>query len=383
MIYLDNSATTPPYQEVIESFSKVSSRYYGNPSSLHQFGMEAENLLTRARGQLADLLGVQPKEMVFTSGGTEGNNLAIKGAAFQYQTRGKHIITTSIEHDAVHEPFKQLEQFGFEVTYVPPDQNGFVHAKDIESAIREDTILISVIHVNNEIGSIQPVEEIGSMLRKYPKVLFHVDHVQGVGKVPLNIKGANIHLCTISGHKFHGLKGTGALYIREGLVLSPLLSGGAQEFQLRSGTENVAGAVSLAKALRMTMDQYEINIDRVSGMKEKLMKELAKGEGIKVNTPASQSAPHIVNLTVKGVKAEVLLHSLEEKGIFVSTTSACSSKKKQPSKTLLAMGRSEEEANETIRLSLSYLNVKDDVDYVVQSIFVSIEQLKEVMRDSK
>lgn len=383
MIYLDNSATTPPYQEVLESFLKVTSRYYGNPSSLHRFGMEAENLLSRARRQVADLLGVQPKEVVFTSGGTEGNNLAIKGAAFQYQTRGKHIITTSIEHDAVHEPFKQLEQFGFDVTYVPPDQYGFVHAKDIESAMREDTILISVIHVNNEIGSIQPVEEIGNMLRKYPKVLFHVDHVQGVGKVPLNIKGANIHLCTISGHKFHGLKGTGALYVREGVSLSPLLSGGAQEFQLRSGTENVAGAVSLAKALRMTMDQYEINIHHMLSMKEKLMKKLAKGDGMTVNTPASQSAPHIVNLTVKGVKAEVLLHSLEEKGIFVSTTSACSSKKKQPSKTLLAMGRSEEEANGAIRLSLSYLNRNDDVDYIVQSIFASIEQLKEVMRDSK
>ncbi|HWO97310.1 MAG TPA: cysteine desulfurase family protein [Bacillus sp. (in: firmicutes)] len=383
MIYLDNSATTPPYQEVIESFSKVSARYYGNPSSLHQFGVEAENLLSRARHQVAGLLGVQPREVVFTSGGTEGNNLAIKGAALQYQARGKHIITTSIEHDAVHEPFKQLEQFGFDVTYVPVDRNGFVHTEDIESAIRPDTILVSVIHVNNEIGSVQPIEEIGHMLRKYPKILFHVDHVQGVGKVLLNIKEANIHLCTISGHKFHGLKGTGALYIKEGLILSPLLSGGSQEFQLRSGTENVAGAVSLAKALRMTMDQYEINIQRVSGMKERLMKELAKGERITVNTPVSQSAPHIINLTVKGIKAEVLLHSLEKKGIFVSTTSACSSKKKQPSKTLLAMGRSEEEANEAIRLSLSYLNINDDVDYVVQSIFASIEQLKEVMRDSK
>ncbi|MFC3883244.1 cysteine desulfurase family protein [Bacillus songklensis] len=383
MIYLDNSATTPPYPEVVDSFSKVSTHYYGNPSSLHQFGMEAENLLTRAREQMAELLGVQSKEIIFTSGGTEGNNLAIKGVAFQYQTRGKHIVTTTIEHDAVHRPLQQLEQLGFDVTYVPVDQHGFVSTEDIESAIRPDTILVSVIHVNNEIGSVQPVIEIGKMLKKHPKVVFHVDHVQGVGKVPLNIREANIHLCTISGHKFHGLKGTGALYIKEGVVLSPLLSGGSQEFQLRSGTENVAGAVALAKALRLTMDHYQKNVHRISAMKEQLIKALEKHDGIVVNTPVEHSAPHIVNITVKGLKAEVFLHSLEKKGIFVSTTSACSSKKKQPSKTLLAMGRSEEEADQAIRISFSYLNIEEDVNYIIQSIFTSIEQLKEVMRDSR
>jgi cysteine desulfurase len=379
---LDNSATTPPYQEVIESFSKVSSRYYGNPSSLHQFGAEAENLLTRARHQVSDLLGVHPKEIVFTSGGTEGNNLAIKGAAFQYQKRGKHIITTLIEHDAVHEPIKQLEAFGFDVTYISVDENGFVNPDDIQSAIRMDTVLVSVIHVNNEIGSIQPIKDIGKMLQNYPKIIFHVDHVQGVGKVPLNIQEANIHLCTISGHKFHALKGMGVLYIKEGIQLSPLFSGGAQEFQLRSGTENVAGAVSLAKALRMTMDQYETNMETMTNMRETLRNGLKSIEGVIVNTPETQAAPHILNFTVKGMKAEVLLHSLEEKGIFVSTTSACSSKKKQPSKTLLAMGRSEEEANAAIRLSLSYMNINDNLDYIIQSISQSIEQLKKVMRDS-
>ncbi|MBM7701200.1 cysteine desulfurase family protein [Metabacillus iocasae] len=380
MIYLDNSATTKPYKEVVDSFVKVSSTYYGNPSSLHKFGVQAENLLTYAREQVSSLLQVQFNEVIFTSGGTEGNNLAIKGAALQHQGRGKHIVTTTIEHDSVHEPFKQLEQLGFSVTYVPVNENGFVEVADIEKAITNETILVSLIHVNNEVGAVQPVKEVGMLVKNYPKVIYHVDHVQGLGKVPLNIKDAHIDLCTISGHKIHGLKGTGVLYIRDGVTLFPLVSGGSQELQKRSGTENVAGIVSFAKALRLTVQNQAEHIKKMERIKEKLINRLVQHERIVMNTARMNTAPHIINITIRGMKAEVLVHSLEEKDIFVSTTSACSSKTKKPSKTLMAMGRSMSDANEAIRISLSHLNNEDELEIIVSALFETIDELKKVMR---
>ena len=214
MIYFDNSATTKPFPEVIDSFVKVSADYFANPSSLHAFGGQAEKLLSQARTQAAKLLSVKSNELIFTSGGTEGNNLAVKGSALFYKNRGKHVITTEIEHPSVKEPFKQLEAIGFDVTCIPVDSNGRVNVTDIEQAIRHDTILVSVMHVNNEVGSIQPIKEIGRLLQNYPKIVFHVDHVQGIGKVPLKLNECHIDLCTISAHKFHGLKGTGLLYIQ-------------------------------------------------------------------------------------------------------------------------------------------------------------------------
>ncbi|WP_110114123.1 cysteine desulfurase family protein [Bacillus sp. CGMCC 1.16541] len=380
MIYLDNSATTKPYKEVVDSFVKVSSTYYGNPSSLHKFGVQAENLLTHAREQVASILDAKFNEIIFTSGGTEGNNLAIKGVALQHQGRGKHIITTTIEHDSVHEPFKQLEQLGFSVTYIPVNEDGMVKPSDVEKALTDETILVSVIHVNNEVGMIQPVKEIGQLLKAYPKVIYHVDHVQGFGKVPLNIKQAHIDLCTISGHKIHGLKGTGVLYVRDGITLFPLLSGGSQELQKRSGTENVAGIVAFAKALRLTTQHQAEHIDKMNGIKEKLIKSVSHHEHIIINTQLTHSAPHIINMTIRGIKAEVLVHSLEEKGIFVSTTSACSSKTKKPSKTLVAMGRSMSDADQAIRISLSHLNNENDVKAIVEALITTIDELKKVMR---
>lgn len=379
MIYFDNSATTKPYKEVLDSFVKVSTDYYGNPSSLHQLGGTSEQLLSVARKQVAQLLKVKPSEILFTSGGTESNNLAVKGTAVMYRGRGKHIITSEIEHASVREAVEQLKDFGYEVTYLPVDQDGRVSVNDVEKTIRPDTTLVSIIHVNNEVGTIQPIKEIGLLLEKYPKILFHVDHVQGVGKVPIDFHGCGIDLCSISGHKFHGLKGTGALYIREGLRISPLFSGGSQESKHRSGTENVAGMVAMAKALRLTVDQCEKNRSKMNEINQVLCTELEKIKEITVHSPKENSAPHILNFSIKGLKGEVFVHALEEKGIFVSTTSACSSKQTSVSKTLLAMGIPLDSAKGSIRLSLSHENTLEEAIFVIKTIKEMINQLGEVI----
>lgn len=380
MIYFDNSATTKPFKEVIDSYVKVSSDYFGNPSSLHKIGGMAEQLLSQARNQLAKLLKIDPAELFFTSGGTESNNLAIKGTALMYKGRGKHIITTEVEHASVRESMEQLKQIGYSITYVQPDKDGRIHLEDIKNALRSDTILVSVIHVNNEVGTIQPIKEIGDLLKNYPKVLFHVDHVQGVGKVPLDFHNWGIDLCSISGHKFHGLKGTGALFIRKGLNISPLFSGGNQESKYRSGTENVAGMVAMAKALRMTMDLRTERLQEMKEIMKRLREELQNIEKVTIHTPEKGSAPHVFNFSILGFKGEVFVHSLEEKGIFVSTTSACSSKQTSVSKTLLAMGVPDEKAKGAIRLSLSYVNTMDEAKQVIKAIKETINQLCEVIK---
>jgi len=380
MIYFDNSATTKPFPEVIDSFIKVSAEYFGNPSSLHNFGGLAEKLLSQARSQAAKLLSVQPNEIYFTSGGTEGNNLAIKGAAFANNKWGRHLITTTIEHPSVREALKQLESFGFDVTEIPVDINGRVNVKTIENAIREDTILVSVMHVNNEVGTVQPIREIGQLLKSYPKIKFHVDHVQGVGKVLLNINDCHIDFCTISAHKFHGMKGTGLLFVRDGVKINPLLNGGGQEKNIRSGTENVAGAVSLAKALRLIMEKQQKEFTHLSLLSKQLREGLSKIEGVAINTPETHAAPHIINFSIPHLKSEVFVHALEEKDIYVSTTSACSSKQKTISGTLSAMGVPEERAGSAIRLSLSYTNTVDEVNRALTAIKETIEELRKVMK---
>lgn len=380
MIYLDNSATTKPYKEVLDSFIKVSSDYFGNPSSLHEFGGKAERLLMQAREQIAHLLNVKNCEVYFTSGGTESNNLAIKGTALMHRKRGSHIITTGIEHASVRETADQLKELGFRITVIEPDKNGVVHAEDIEKEITQETVLVSVMHVNNEIGSIQPINEIGEMLRKHERVIFHVDNVQGIGKVPLDLYQARVDLCTISAHKFHGLKGNGVLFIRDGLRLSPILSGGNQEWRMRSGTENVAGIVAMAKALRLTMDNMERHLKRLTSIKTYIMKEMGRIEGITVHTPEKNSAPHIINFSIKGFKAEVFVHALEERGIYISTTSACSSKKSAPSSTLMAMGIPEKDAKSAVRVSLSYENTKEEAEIFIQAVKETVIRLREVMK---
>ncbi|MFJ5715920.1 cysteine desulfurase family protein [Neobacillus sp. NPDC093127] len=379
MIYFDNSATTKPYKEVLDSFMTVSSEYFGNPSSLHGLGGQAEKLLSQAREQVAKLLEVKPSEIYFTSGGTEGNNLAIKGAASVNRNRGRHLITSSVEHPSVRAAMEQLEQEGFEITYLPVDEAGRISAADVEKAIRKETILISIMQVNNEVGTVQPIEEVGNILKKYPAILFHVDAVQGIGKVPLSLTENRVDFCSISGHKFHGLKGTGALYIREGARLAPLFSGGSQERKMRSGTENVAGAVALAKALRITMAKSIAGTAKMKKIQSMLRTGLNGIEGININTPIEDAAPHILNFSLNGMKSEVFIHALEQREIFVSTTSACSSKKKSPSKTLLEMGVPESSAESAVRISLSFDNTEAEAGTVIEAIEKTVNQLRKVM----
>ncbi|GCD81520.1 aminotransferase V [Parageobacillus thermoglucosidasius] len=380
MIYLDNSATTKPFPEVVDSFVTVATKYFGNPSSLHELGMKAERLLTQAREQIAAALGVKPNEIIFTSGGTEANNFAIKGVALQYRHRGNHIITTAIEHPSVSETCQQLEQLGFEVTYLPVNENGLVTVEEVKKALRDDTILVSIMHVNNEVGAIQPVEEIGALLAQYPKTIFHVDRVQGISKVPLDMKKAHIDLCTMSAHKFHGLRGAGILYVRQGVRLSPLLAGGGQEMQLRSGTENVPAIVAMAKALRMSLEKYDKQIDYLLEVKQAWIDALKTIPFIQINTPLAHSAPHIINFSLNGIKPEVFVHELEKHDIFVSTTSACSSKKKAPSKTLLAMGVDDRRAESGIRISLSFENTLEEIPTAISAMKKAIENLREVSK---
>lgn len=379
MIYFDNSATTKPYLEVLNSFVTVSRDYFGNPSSLHDFGGKAEKLLTQTREQLAKLLEVKSSEIYFTSGGTESNNLAIKGTALVNKNKGRHLITTKIEHASVSNAMKQLEQNGFEITYLPVDPNGRVQIDMLEKAIRPDTILVSIMLVNNEVGTIQPIKEIGMVLKKYPSILFHVDAIQAIGKVPLALKDNRIDMCSISGHKFHGLKGTGVLFIRDGLMLSPLFSGGNQERKIRSGTENVAGMVAMAKALRITLEKSAAGIETMKEIGQILRAGLGKIEGLQIHTPIENSAPHIINFSINGLKSEVLINDLSGKEIFVSSTSACSSKRKTPSSTLLAMGVPQSLAESAIRISLSFDNTKEEAKTVVAAIQVAANQLRKVM----
>lgn len=382
MIYFDNSSTTKPYPEVIDSFTKVSVDFFGNPSSLHGLGAQSEKLLSAARKQIADLLNVKSSEIYFTSGGTEGNNLAVKGAAHARANRGNHIITTAIEHPSVEEACQELEKEGFEVTYLPVNEEGRISAADFKEALREDTILVSIMHVNNEVGSIQPIQEIGNILKDCPDILFHVDHVQGAGKVPLSLKEANVDLCTVSGHKVHGLKGTGFLYIREGVRIEPLVRGGNQESKIRSGTENVAGIVAMAKAFRMSMDKEEKHREKLKHIHGYLYKELSLTEGIHLNSP-KDGAPHIINFSVPGIKSEVLLHALEKDGVYVSTTSACSSKKRTASKTVEAMFHQPARSESVIRISTTYSNEMNEAEQALKAIRKIVANLEKIMRVAK
>ncbi|GAB7388931.1 cysteine desulfurase family protein [Bacillaceae bacterium] len=382
MIYFDNSATTVPYPEVVKVVGEVMEKYFANPSSLHYKGGEAEKLLAKTRQVVAEQLGVKAGEIVLTSGGSESNNTAIKGVAWQYRNRGKHLITSQVEHASVYEAVKQLEELGYEVTYLPVDRWGRVSAADVGKALREDTILVSIMHVNSELGTIQPLEEIGRLLKERPKVLFHVDAVQSFGKIPLDIRGWGIDLLSLSAHKFHGPRGAGILFVREGVKLFPLIAGGGQEGGMRAGTENLPGFVGLAKAMRMNMDTFPERVSRLRRLRDRLLRGLREIPGCVVNTPESEAlaAPHIVNVSFPGLKAEVLLHALEEKGILVSTKSACSSKLDRPSRVLAATGMAEERAKSALRISFSAENTESEVDVFLRELAALLPSLKSVMR---
>ncbi|MEH7462169.1 cysteine desulfurase family protein [Bacillus thuringiensis] len=380
MIYFDNSATTKPYPEALQSYVTVAGKYFGNPSSIHSLGGESERLLTQSRTIAAQLLRAKPSEIVFTSGGTEGNNLAIKGIAMRNRSRGKHMITTNIEHASVFEAYKQLENLGFDVTYLPVNENGVISVEDVKRALRDDTILVSMIHVNNETGAIQPVDEVGKLLANYPKVRFHVDHVQGIGKVPLDLYESHIDLCTISGHKFHSVKGTGLLYVRDGVRLDPVLSGGGQELRYRSGTENLPGIVAMIKALRMTLEKQSENMGHLRELKEELIRMFKDMNDVTINTPKEQTAPHILNVSFVGLKPEIVVHALEERDVYVSTKSACSSRANEVSHVLLAMGLPHAVAESAIRISLTAENTMEEVKQFEGIIKETLPKLYEVMR---
>jgi cysteine desulfurase len=375
MLYLDNSATTRPFPEVVDIVVRMMEDHYGNPSSLHRLGVESEKLLTQAREVTAKLLKVKKEEVIFTSGGTEGNNLAIKGLAFQYRDRGRRLITSEVEHASVYEAFRQLKPFGFHVTYLPVDEWGRVRISDLKDAITDETALVSIMHVNNETGVIQPIREIGALLRNYPKIHFHVDAVQSYGKVPIDIRGWGIDLLSLSGHKFHGPKGSGILFKRDGLLLEPLFGGGGQEAGVRSGTENLPQIVGLVKAMRIVDDQKENDISHLFQLKNRLRVLLDNVKGVIIHTPVEQSVPHILNVSVPGLKAEVVVHSLEQKGYLVSTRSACSSKRIEPSRVLLAMGLSKEVAASSVRISLQPSITLDQLEEFGQAFLETIEQL--------
>lgn len=363
MIYLDNSATTKIDSSVLETFNRVNKLYFGNPSSLHELGETTTGLLTQSRRLIAETLGVQSEEIFFTSGGTEGDNWVVKGTALEKIHFGKHLITSEIEHPAVLESIKQLESLGWEVTYLPVDSRGIISVENLKRALREDTVLVSVMAVNNETGSIQPVEKIGEILKDYPSIHFHVDAVQAVGKIDLKLgEQSRIDMAVFSGHKFHGPKGTGFVYVKKGRKLAPLLSGGGQEAGRRSGTENVPGIVAMAKALKITSEK-QIKIQ--TKLTIELEKYLDKKKNIEIFSPKHR-APHILCFGIKGIKGEVLVHALEKKGVFVSTTSACSSKKKTESSTLLAMGIPKITAETAIRVSLSEENTQEELEKFIK-----------------
>lgn len=381
MIYLDNSATTVPDPSVLDSYNQVSKQYFANPSSIHHLGGEVELLQLRTREQAAKLLNISPYEVVFTSGGTEGNNLAIKGIALQYQSRGKHIITSAIEHPSVFEACIGLEALGFKVTYLPVNSQGVVSAKDVEAAITDETILISIMHVNNEVGSIQPIEEIAAIAKKYPKLYFHVDAVQSLGKIPLNLADSGIDLCTFSGHKINGLNGTGMLFVRNGLTLFPLFHGGNQEGAIRSGTENVAGNVAFVRALRLIKEHEAASYVKLQKLQKILHEELSTLDRVVINSTMDGSA-YIFNMAVPGYKPEVIIHHLSEAGIIISTQSACSSKEMDKSRVLEACGATDAVAYSGLRISLSYQTTEADIRQFIKVFKETISKLDE-LRDAR
>lgn len=358
MIYFDNSATTQALPEVVSTYAKVSEQVWGNPSSLHKFGESAWNLLEQSRAQIAKLLGANPGEILFTSGGTEGDNWVVKGTAFEKREFGKHLITTTIEHPAIQNSMEQLEELGFDVTYLPVDEHGRISVEDLKAAIRPDTILVSVMAVNNEIGSEQPLVEVADVLKDYPKIHFHIDAVQGIGKgLQDAIMNDRVDFVTFSGHKFHAPRGTGFIYARAGRKIASLLTGGGQERNLRSGTENVPAIAAMAKALRLLLDHEQEAVARELTIKQTILNHIQGLRNITIfSEDTANFAPHILCFAIEGVRGETIVHAFEEQGIYISTTSACSSKKHLASSTLKAMNVADDVATSAVRVSLGDQN---------------------------
>ncbi|WP_342986288.1 cysteine desulfurase family protein [Streptococcus parasanguinis] len=379
MIYFDNSATTKPYPEALATYTEVATRIWGNPSSLHNLGSQATRILEASRKQIAELIGKKADEIYFTSGGTEGDNWILKGVAFEKAPYGKHIIVSDIEHPAIKESAAWLKTQGFEVDYAPVDARGFVKVDALASLLRPDTTLVSVMAVNNEIGSIQPIHDIAALLEDRPTISFHVDAVQALAKVATEVYlPERVDFATFSSHKFHGLRGVGFVYIKEGKKITPLLTGGGQEKEMRSTTENVAGIAATAKALRLAMENQEAFASKTQQMREVIRKELANYPDVTIFSGEDHFAPHILTFGIKGVRGEVVVHAFEEFDIYISTTSACSSKAGKPAGTLIAMGVDKSIAQTAVRLSLDLENDMSQVEQFLTKFKLIYEQTRKV-----
>ncbi|HIW34416.1 MAG TPA: cysteine desulfurase [Candidatus Paenibacillus intestinavium] len=379
MLYFDHCASTPPHEDVVRTMMEVMTKHYANPSSLHSGGVAAAKLIEKAREQLTSLMHTKQGKWLFTSGGTESNNLAIKGVARQYANRGKHIITSAIEHASVHEAMQQLGQEGFTITELPVDATGHVSVDQLKQQITDDTILVSVMHVNNELGSEQPIAQIGQLLKQYPKIIFHVDAVQSVGKLHIDIEDWGIDLLSASAHKLRGPRGVGFLYIRNGIQLAPLQVGGSQEYNLRAGTENVAAMVASAKALRLAIESLEQHYNEASVLATYLRERIELIPELKLNGGAPQS-PYIVHFSYPGMKPEVVIHMLEQRNILASTRSACSSKDDKPSRVLMAIGATRGEATGGIRISFGQEHTTAHIDTLIDALHEIIQSLKHLER---
>lgn len=381
-VYLDNSSTTKCFDSVVDLMTNVMSNDYGNSSSLHAKGMEAERYIRESRTIIAKNLKVKEKELIFTSGGTESNNLAIIGAALANTRGGNHIITSKIEHPAILKAMGYLEKQGFQITYLPVDSYGKISLTYLENAISLDTILVSIMHTNNEIGSLQPLLEAGEIIkRKNPNIIFHVDAVQGYGKFRILPNKLKIDMMSVSGHKIHGPKGVGFLYVKEKIRIIPVTYGGGQQYGLRSGTENVPGIAGIGKAIEEIYKDFDSKIELLYQLKEKFVEGIQTIEGVTVNgLTGTDSAPHVISISVSGIRSEVLLHALEDKGIFVSAGSACSAKKPIASSTLKAIGVKQDLLNSTIRLSFSFFTTEDEIDYTLSEMYDMIPLLRRYTR---
>lgn len=381
-IYLDNSATTKAYPEVAELVADIMLHDYGNASSMHQKGVDAEKYLKYSKSVIAGIMKVKEKEIYFTSGGTESDNWALMGAAFANQRSGKHLITTQIEHPAVLRTMDHLKELGFEVTYLSVDEYGHISLEELKRAVRPDTILVSIMFVNNEVGAIQPIDEAGEIIKSVnPRTLFHVDAVQGFGKLRLLPKKWKIDMVSVSGHKIHGPKGTGFLYIDEKVKIKPIIYGGGQQNGYRSGTENIPGVAGLGKAGELIYKDLVEDTNRLYELKKRLVEGLLKIDRVKINGPQDETgAPHIVSASIAGIRSEVMLHSLEDKGIYVSAGSACASHKHTVSDTLNAMKLSTDLMDSTIRFSLSVFTTQEEIDYTLKCIYELVPMLRRYTR---
>lgn len=383
--YLDNAATTRVFPEVRDIMLQVMEKDFGNPSSRHTKGIEAEGYVTKAVQQIAGTLKCQPKEIILTSGGTESNNMALIGTALANQRAGKHVITTRIEHASIHEPFGRLEQMGYEAQYLPVDHNGHLQPEVLEEAVREDTLLVSVMMVNNEMGAVEDIKKLVAVAKqKNPNVIFHVDAIQAYGKYKIVPKRLGIDLMSVSGHKIHGPKGSGFLYVRDGVKISPIILGGGQQRGMRSGTENVPAIAGLGEAVRLIYQQHSEKVERLYALKQRLIDGLTAMEGVSINgingLSLTETAPHIVSASFDGIKSEVMLHALAQEGVYVSSGSACSSNHPDLSGTLKAIGVEDRLQDSTLRFSFSVLSTEEEVDHALEAVAKVLPQLRRFVK---